>query len=217
MLDHVGARSQLVSLSIAWAASTRGTGPSTRKGSLLLRLVDALLEKGIKPNASFHWDLPEALDDRGGWLNRDISDCSAIRRTISTPWVTASRCGPRSTSRGSSRRRLSVGVLAPASNLFDRRRHAQPAPRSWQCRERFRSTKARKKGDRNRRQPGPSIRRPISGGSGCGRRADAYMTGNTSIRFPRKYPAECGDFWRGVAEWRTKSHAPHQTAHRFSA
>jgi len=63
--------------SIAWGrVFPEGTGKVNRKGlDFYSRLVDALLEKGIKPNATlFHWDLPEALDDRGGWLNRDIAE-----------------------------------------------------------------------------------------------------------------------------------------------
>ena len=39
------------------------------------RLVDGVLEHGLKPLATlYHWDLPAALSDLGGWRNRDVAD-----------------------------------------------------------------------------------------------------------------------------------------------
>ena len=38
------------------------------------RLVDGLLERGIEPWLTlYHWDLPQALEDRGGWPERDTA------------------------------------------------------------------------------------------------------------------------------------------------
>src|SRR5262249_20795068 len=39
------------------------------------RLVDAQLELGIEPwLCLYHWDLPQGLEDLGGWTNRDIAE-----------------------------------------------------------------------------------------------------------------------------------------------
>lgn len=62
--------------SIAWSRILpEGSGRVNSAGlDFYTRLVDALLEAGIRPCPTlFHWDLPAALNDRGGWLNRDIA------------------------------------------------------------------------------------------------------------------------------------------------
>jgi beta-glucosidase len=91
--------------SIAWPrVMPQGRGPVNRAGlDFYDRLVDALLAAGIEPMATlYHWDLPAALDDRGGWLNPDIADWFAdyagavfdalddrvpMWATLNEPWV----------------------------------------------------------------------------------------------------------------------------------
>jgi beta-glucosidase len=62
--------------SVSWSrVLPEGTGRVNPKGlDFYSRLVDELLENGIEPLLTlFHWDLPAAMEDRGGWLNPDIA------------------------------------------------------------------------------------------------------------------------------------------------
>jgi beta-glucosidase len=62
--------------SIAWPRiQPSGSGPSNPKGiDFYSRLVDALLAAKIRPFVTlYHWDLPQALEDAGGWPNRDMA------------------------------------------------------------------------------------------------------------------------------------------------
>jgi beta-glucosidase len=63
-------------LSVAWPRLLpEGRGRLNAKGLQFYdRLVDAILEGGIEPWVClYHWDLPQALEYRGGWQNRDVA------------------------------------------------------------------------------------------------------------------------------------------------
>jgi beta-glucosidase len=83
---------------------SRGRGTVNQAGlDFYDRLVDALLKNGIEPAITlFHWDLPAALDDLGGWLNPDsaswfadyattmfrkLDDRVNMWATLNEPWV----------------------------------------------------------------------------------------------------------------------------------
>ncbi|NEA49668.1 GH1 family beta-glucosidase [Streptomyces sp. SID10815] len=64
-------------LSIAWPrVLSHGDGPVNPKGLAFYdELIDGLLEAGITPSVTlYHWDLPQALQDRGGWPERDTAE-----------------------------------------------------------------------------------------------------------------------------------------------
>ena len=96
---------QAYRFSIAWGrVIPAGTGAVNQRGlDFYRRLVDLLLDAGIQPCATlYHWDLPAALDDRGGWTNRDVAgwfadyasvmfralgDRVPMWATLNEPWV----------------------------------------------------------------------------------------------------------------------------------
>jgi beta-glucosidase len=62
--------------SISWPRiQPTGVGAPNPKGlDHYSRLADALLEANVRPFCTiYHWDLPQALEDRGGWPNRDLA------------------------------------------------------------------------------------------------------------------------------------------------
>jgi beta-glucosidase len=71
-----GAGLQAYRFSISWPrVLPQGAGAVNERGlDYYRRLVDALLAKGIAPYATlFHWDLPQALFEKGGWASRDTA------------------------------------------------------------------------------------------------------------------------------------------------
>jgi beta-glucosidase len=93
--------------SIAWPrVMPSGSGAPNQVGlDFYRRLAEGLRERGIEPLATlYHWDLPQALQDAGGWARRDtverfteyalavyerLGDVVAHWITINEPWVVA--------------------------------------------------------------------------------------------------------------------------------
>src|SRR5690625_766352 len=93
--------------SIAWPRiQPTGTGAPNAAGlDFYDRLVDGLLARGIKPVATlYHWDLPQTLEDRGGWPAREtahafadyakivgerLGDRVGTWTTLNEPWCSA--------------------------------------------------------------------------------------------------------------------------------
>ena len=92
--------------SVAWPRVRPDGGAVNQAGlDFYRRLVDALLDNGIAPWLTlYHWDLPQALEDAGGWTNRDtasrfaeyaasvheaLGDRVPTWTTLNEPWCSA--------------------------------------------------------------------------------------------------------------------------------
>ena len=93
--------------SVSWPrVQPSGHGPWNEKGlDFYERLVDGLLKRGVRPCLTLnHWDLPQTLQDAGGWnsretvyrfveyaqgINRRLGDRLAMLTTHNEPWVMA--------------------------------------------------------------------------------------------------------------------------------
>ena len=93
--------------SVAWPRiQPEGSGPANQPGlDYYRRLVDGLRDRSIEPMLTlYHWDLPQTLEDAGGWTNRDtserfaeytgivyeaLSDSVGFWITLNEPWVAA--------------------------------------------------------------------------------------------------------------------------------
>ncbi|MER6924613.1 family 1 glycosylhydrolase, partial [Streptomyces spiralis] len=93
--------------SISWSrVQPTGRGPAVERGlDFYRRLTDELLEAGITPVATlYHWDLPQELEDAGGWPHRDtahrfaeyadimaraLGDRVGVWTTLNEPWCSA--------------------------------------------------------------------------------------------------------------------------------
>lgn len=71
--------------SVSWSrVLPRGRGSVNQAGiDYYRRLVDGLAERGVEPMLTiFHWDLPQALQEKGGWANRDCAAWFADYATV---------------------------------------------------------------------------------------------------------------------------------------
>src|SRR3712207_4352515 len=98
---------QAYRFSISWPrVQPGGSGDFNPEGiAFYSELVDALLEAGVDPVVTlYHWDLPQELEDAGGWANREtafrfaeyaermareLGDRVTVWTTLNEPWCTA--------------------------------------------------------------------------------------------------------------------------------
>jgi len=105
LLADLGARAYC--FSVAWSrVQPTGSGPANQQGlDFYRRVVDGLTQRSIMPVLTlYHWDLPQSLEDAGGWVSRDtvgrfaeyaslvagaLGDVVPMWITLNEPWCSS--------------------------------------------------------------------------------------------------------------------------------
>jgi len=75
ILKDLGIKNYRFSTSWSRVMPTGQGAPNPKGLDFYNRLVDQLLQAGIRPLVTLnHWDMPQALEEKGGWVNRDTTD-----------------------------------------------------------------------------------------------------------------------------------------------
>ncbi len=127
-------------LSISWPrVLPSGAGAPNEKGLAFYdRLIDELLAAGIRPFVTlYHWDLPQALQDKGGWGSRAIVDhfgayADLVTRRLGdrvTDWMTLNE--PDAIRAASTKARVGIALnLSPCEPATDSAEDAAAATRA---------------------------------------------------------------------------------------
>ena len=102
--------------SISWPrVQPLGSGPWNEPGLAFYdRLIDTLLARGIAPHVTlYHWDLPQALQESGGWANRDT-----VGRFVDYAREVARRFGDRAASISTHNEPWVVSILGHEAGIF---------------------------------------------------------------------------------------------------
>ena len=201
--------------SVAWPRVRPGGGPVEPRGLAFYdRLVDELLAHDVAPWLTlYHWDLPQALEDVGGWTNRDtahrfaeyavsvhdaLGDRVPVWTTLNEPWCSAF-LGYSAGVHAPGRREGAAGLVAAHHLLLGHGlvldalrgrgdRAVGDQPQLHRRRRRVRRPRRRRRRPADRRPAQPAVPRRALPRALPGRPARGHRAPRLAARRPRRRP-----------------------------